>query len=137
MVVEGTRGSIPYVVLLAYFSLSWRSPLLILSAVFGSVSIVVIIVDRIALNIFHDSGQLFSKVGRRGSGLLQRILDWLFPNLAGGSRSRGAKIGRLRLTLAHLDSPKAASKAAPLTFPNRNRFSSCQDWRVIISCCLS
>jgi hypothetical protein len=75
MVVEGTRGSIPYVVLLTYFSLSWRSPLLILSAVFGSVSIVVIIVDRIALNIFHDSGQLFSKVGRRGSGLLQRILD--------------------------------------------------------------
>jgi hypothetical protein len=40
----------------------------------------------------------------------------------------------LRLTLAHLDSPKTAGKAALLTFPNRNRFSSCQDWRVIIGC---
>jgi hypothetical protein len=40
----------------------------------------------------------------------------------------------LRLTLAHLDSPEPAGKAALLTFPNKNRFSLYQDWRTIIIC---
>ena len=33
------------------------------------------------------------------------------------------------------NSPKIASKAALITFPNRNRLSSCQDWREIVICC--
>lgn len=60
---------------------------------------------------------MFGKVGRCGSGRQVsrigsgRILDLLFPILAG--------------VIAHLDSPKIAGKAALLTFPNRNGFSSC------------
>lgn len=48
-----------------------------------------------------------------------------------------AKQVTLRLTLAHhahLDSPKTVGKAALLNFPNGNRFSSCQDWCVIMRC---
>jgi len=66
----------------------------------------------------------------------ERIPDWLFPILAGGSSTRRAETGRWSVHYrSQLDSPNIAGKAALLTFPNRNRFSSCQDWRVIIICC--
>jgi hypothetical protein len=62
----------------------------------------------------------------------KRTLVLFFPILAQGSYSRGAQIGHLRLTLDSplltlltLNSPKTADKAALLTFPNGNGFSSC------------
>jgi hypothetical protein len=57
--------------------------------------------------------------------------------VAGSSCSRGAEKGAFDAgpsTIAlTFDSLKPAGKAALLTFPNRNRFSSCQDWRLIIT----
>jgi hypothetical protein len=40
----------------------------------------------------------------------------------------------LRLTLAHLNSPNMADKAALLTFPNRNRFRESEDSGQTTSC---
>ena len=44
---------------------------------------------------------------------------------------------RLRLTLAHLNSPNIADKAALLTFPNRNRFRAGDYSGQTTSCTLS
>lgn len=91
-------------------------------------------INRLTSHVFTYGEVKFVKFAK-----VTALAEELFPILASGRRSGRAETGRprshLQLVFSRLDLSKAAGKAALFTFPNTNRFSSCQDWRMIISCC--